>query len=266
MTSIQPKTKISDIASRVASIALCHNATDFEVASIKRDINKLIESDKSILAIGHMCLGLLEYFSGNFDRAIDFITNARRLDAKDEFIFVNSLAFYSDLALYDDMLTLSECTEAKFNYSKSALKVAFKVSLEIFQLSKASTFLALYRKIDLDADNSIPSRAMEMFMSVEQLFLSGEVSEQHILQLLKSAANSVKEAGKKVISTDTQLIAPREFISYLYIDADSHECASINFDIADTLVSNFEDSGMRYLSILCRPIEHRKSTSLEGIK
>ena len=263
MTQLNPQKKIDELTNIVIEMLNYRTASMFEVAKIKREVNQLLSKHQCDPAVGHMCLGLIEYYSGNYEKAITHLTNARSLAPHDVFIYMNSLAVYSDISLNDELLDLVELATSQFFHSKTALKAAIDVSLDAFQISKARSLLELYVAIDLEAKKTLPDYTKGSYIAIQRMYKEHDAKEDHVLQLLKTATETVKSTGNHIICTNSRLIGNDEFMTYLYIDADSDECATISFDIADALVSTFENSGMEYLSIVCRPIAHKIKPSLK---
>jgi hypothetical protein len=265
MLNPQPKEKIVEIIDRILAFQAQNNVNVFELTRIKHEVNRLLKNGGNNIAQCHMALGLIACFLGKRVETEYHQKNATLLEPGEPIHFQNYAIACATFGSFRQVIESTGDLVNRFGNVKTAMLVAIRQMISALQIERAEAYLTIYQKLILnDGDDGIPKKILDGMNVLRNTFNKFKVTDAHAISLLETAVETVRGHGHEVLNTSSQHLSSGEIVYYLYLDVDIATCTEENFHIADALVSKFEDSGMDYLSIVCRSLSHVDISTLKG--
>lgn len=256
MLNPQPKQKIINIIDNLADMSTQWRSNNFQLLRYKQEINKLLKDKLNDPALCHMALGLISYHLAIREDAENHLKNAVRLAPGEPIALQNYAVICSSFGSLREANSAVYDLASKFSDRKSAIRCAIIQSFNALQVTKSTFYIEAYLKLVINECDNLPEALFEAVKLLKHSLADNKVSEDHLLDLLETAVQSVRRSGREILFTNSMQLRNGTTMYYLYLDADMETCTQADWLIADALVEQYEDTGMEYLSIMCRPLAH----------
>lgn len=256
MLKPQPEQKIFGIIDSLADMSKSWRSNNFQLLKYKQEIGKLLSNEQNDPALCHMGLGLVYYHLSNREESERHLKNAVQLSPGEPIILQNYAVICSSFGNLREANSAVYELASKFPGVKSVIRCAIIQSFNALQINKCISYIDAYRKLVVNEVENLPDALIESVELLEQLISDNNVSADHLLDLLETAVQSVRNSGREILFTNSMQLRNGTTMYYLYLDADMDTCTQADWLIADALVDRFDDTGMEYLSIMCRPLKH----------
>ena len=256
MTINPQKDQVIEIFDQVTELKYDINKNRFVLLRLKKDVGSILSKKLSDPTVCYMTLALISFNLGSTDDAMHFFNNAILLRPNDQILLQNyvNIAFSSGRIKDANKVTVELVN--KFPGSKTCLKCATLQSVCTLQVSDYFKYVEQYLKLMVNEETNISSALNASMLLLKRTMEDRSIPQQHLIELLETAAKAVLDKGVEILNSTGLILTDGTGIHYFYLNKTMEECSKLDWVIADALVENFDDSGMDYLSIACRPIDH----------
>lgn len=255
MTSDPQKQEITQIINQLASLKYNWGSNDFLLLKLKKEINSILDKNTNDPAFCHMALAIVNHHLGKNIEAIQCAKNSLLLSPNNQMTLQNYIIFCSSGGEIRESKKSVDELMRKFPNIKSALACAIIQSACTLQVASYFKYQDLYSKLMVNEEMISYPGLFESMTILQKTFEDRNISQDHVLDLIDTASKAVASSGVAILNTNTMTLLNGTAIYYFYIDAEMKVCSEMDWVIAEALVDTFDDSGMDYLSIACRPIK-----------
>lgn len=246
--------EITDLHSEVVGIVGHLNADVGRLQQIEVRIHRLLKTTNSPRRACFGALFLIAYGLGDRQKTEACIEEVCAEQPLEAGILQNAVAVLVNFGSHSQALELINLMDANFPDSKSSLESAM-INTQIALLPSLSVaFLERLDKLTVNEAPVFGPRHRMNLMTSLHLAKAHGMTDDDLSARLDAAVRAIRDGGKEVRRENMIFLHDGSFISQLYIDADAAACATMNFEIADALVEQFDDPGAEVFSIACRPL------------
>jgi hypothetical protein len=261
-----PKLEINQLINEISAMVSSGNSSDLALRRVEKQTIALFESKAANPAHCHMVLGLVAMMQKDRAKCEKAVKNAIILAPRDSAVLMNGITCLTSMGNTRDAVALIKRMCDQFPDDKEILSYAIIQSHHVLQLSYACTLLCKFDKLAINDPVDL-IRVRKPLLRAHETAEAYGMPESELLNRLETAIESVRARGLEVERSSSLTLHDGTFHYQLHIDADSTACAETNFHIADALVEKYEDTGIEFFSVVCRPLaDFNEPPAVHGVE
>jgi len=261
MTSAAPDLALNSILTEIATLVDATDVDHLKLARLERDLAKIWQASAITAADYHMTRALLSMAKRRTQPALDAAREALRWTSGNAIVENNCLTVMTTVMAIDDAIRLIRLIVARHPDDLDALKGAIIKASDVLQFSLAVELLEKFNKLTTNLD-SVSDVRRKHILTCRDAMIRHKLTDEDLAARLKVAVDALRKKNFEAWRSSRLVLDDGCLIYYVHVDADPDRCAELNFDIADALVEEFEDTGADFVSIACRPLADLQSLNV----
>lgn len=165
---------------------------------------------------------------------------------------MNALTVFAGVAEVERAIPLMKILADKHPDDKDLIiKIIYKAA----DLMQHNFVMQLFHRLDRLTPNEPPLNSVRRLSCIRSLKLMEQfnVTDEDLAARIQVAAKVLAKNGCDIIRHSRRTLSDGSIMYFLHANATIEECASLSFDIAEGIVTNFEDPCSEIVTIACRP-------------
>jgi hypothetical protein len=166
---------------------------------------------------------------------------------------INALGIFTGVIDVEQAVPLMKSLAKNHPDNKRLINILIDKSSDLMQNNFASELFVRLDNLSADSAPINSNRRDNCIRSMKIMEQFG-VTDDDLAAILQVAANEVWRKGYFIVRSSRRTLQDGSLLYYMHINATTEMCASLSFDIAESIVSGFENPCAEVTSISCRPV------------
>lgn len=248
-----PATKLNMISDQILAIIDETVPNEMGLRRIGVDIERGFQSGAFTAPEYYAVRALAELAGRKRDQALASARNALRLAQHNTTTKLNALVVFSCTVSVADALPVLADLFANHGDSKFVLHLATLRAVDFLQFDLAVAFTEKYEVLaanDVDKKVLMSDQLMRSVVEAKRLGLN----DVDLSARIETAVTVLVDRGCQIFRHSRLILPDGSLVYALHVEASADICAELNFDIADAIVTKFDDPAAEFLTVCCRPL------------